>query len=186
MGEKCSESRGYLRGQKGRKRLRAGEMHVRAFTGESIVLLHTDTHSICSGAADLRLQSIWPAITCRVVDRGSSVRAIKTTLAECRAQICAGAWAHACGGRGNSPEIGVILSRDVLERALVIEGGSCRVESWGPNRAVLCGTQKCPVWHEDAGSPQASSALTRRLPPKCRPSDADRMGLLNLRVFIKE
>ena len=30
------------------------------------------------------------------------------------------------------------------------------------------------LWREDAGSPQASSALTRRLPPKCR--DPDRMS----------
>jgi len=42
-----------LRGEKGRKRLRAGEMLVRTFHVESILLLHTDTHSICSGAADL-------------------------------------------------------------------------------------------------------------------------------------
>ena len=102
------------------------------------------------------------------------MRAIKTTLAECRAHMCAGTWAHACGGRGNSPEIGVILFRAPLERALAVEGGSCGGESWWQNNTVLYGTQKCPVWREDAGSPQASSALTRRLPPKCR--DPDRLG----------
>jgi len=131
----------------------------------------TQTHSICSGAADLRLRSISLAITCSVVDRGSSMRAIKTTLAECRPQICAGAFAHACGGRGNSPEIGVIPSRDAVEPALAVEGGSGGGESWAKPSAVLCDTLKCV---DDASSPH----------PQCAFKTLSRQNGLNNRTLM--
>jgi len=71
--------------------------------------------------------------------------------AECRAQMCAGACRSCMHQRGKLARNRMILSGAALVRALAAEDGSCGGESWRPNDAPWCGTQKCLVWREDAG-----------------------------------
>ena len=65
MGEEhsCSESRRYLRDENGRKALQAGEMCVRAVTGQRRALQHTVALSIYNGAAGCSPIPVhaWPA-----------------------------------------------------------------------------------------------------------------------------